>query len=230
MRIVAALVATLSLPVVAHAVPVTWEARGVVEFSSLDPLFFETFMPELAGTTVGDDFRLRISFDTDAAPNDPVLLPGGGRTRSFDATTLVMALEVAGRGTHVFTIDPSVPPGTHSLIGIVDDQVVGDVVRDGVQFQHNYLTPDGVLQFQFLAAFFSANTSVIDGLFLPLKPHPLLDVGIERLFSINANPPEIGNLSGIVTSLVHLPEPGSSALFALGFAALGAMRRRAVAT
>ena len=217
----------MSVAVSAHAVPVTWEARGVVESSTLDQLFFETFMPELAGTTAGDDFRLRISFDTDAAPNDPVILPGGGRTRSFDATSLTLTLVVPGRGTHVFSIDTSVPPGTHSLIGIVDDQVLGDLIRDGVQFQHTYLTPDGILQFQFIAAFFSANMSVIDGLFLPLKPHPGLDGGIERLFSINANPPEIGNLSGIVTSLVHLPEPDSTVLFALGLAALGTVRRRA---
>jgi hypothetical protein len=227
LRILAALVATLSLPVVAHAVPVTWEARGVIDVSSLDQLFFETFMPELAGTKVNDPFRLRITFDTDAVPNDPVILPGGGKTRSFEATKLVMTLEVPGRGTHVFEMDDTVPPGTHSLIGIIDDQVVGDLVRDGVQFQHNYLTPDGdgVLQFEFLAAFFSANTTVIDGLFLPFKPHRLLDAGIEHLFSINANPPEIGNLSGIVWSLVHLPEPGTLTLLMLGLLALGATRR-----
>src|SRR5687768_16664657 len=146
LRHLAALAATMSVAVSAHAVPVTWEARGMIEFSTLDALFFETFMPEFAGTTAGDAFRLRIRFDTDAVPSDPVILPDGGRTRSFDATSLVMTLVVPGRGTHVFTIDRSVPPGTHSLIGIVDDQVLDDLVRDGVQFQHSYLTPDGVLQ------------------------------------------------------------------------------------
>jgi len=216
----------MSVAVSAHAVPVTWEARGMIEFSTLDALFFETFMPEFAGTTAGDAFRLRIRFDTDAVPSDPVILPDGGRTRSFDATSLVMTLVVPGRGTHVFTIDRSVPPGTHSLIGIVDDQVLDDLVRDGVQFQHSYLTPDGVLQFQFLAAFFSADTNVIDGLFLPLTPDPRLGIGIERLLSIHANPPELGDLSGVITSLVRVPQPGSLALFALGLCVLWAIRRQ----
>lgn len=217
----------MSVAVSAHAVPVTWEARGVVESSTLDQLFFETFMPELAGTTAGDTFRLRIRFDTDAARNDPVILPGGGRIRSFDATSLVIALEVPGRGTHVFTIDTSVPPGTHSLIGIVDNQDVGDLVRDGIQFQHNYLTPEGVLQFQIFAAFFTADTSVIDDLCLPMTPDPRLGIGVERLLSIHANPPELGDLIGVITSLVRVPEPGSLALFALGLCVLWAVRRRA---
>ena len=227
MRTLAALAVTMSVAASAHAVPVTWEARGVIESSTLDALFFETFMPELAGTTAGDIFRLRISFDTDAMRNDPVILPGGGRTRSFDATSLVMALVVPGRGTHVFTIDRSVPTGTHSLIGIVDDQVVGDLVRDGVQFQHNYLTPEGLLLFQVFAAFFTADTSVIDDLCLPMTPDPQLGTGIERLLSIHANPPELGDLSGLITSLVRVPEPGSLALFAAGLCVLWAVRRQA---
>jgi len=223
LRAITALVATLSLPIVAHAVPVTWEARGEVDSSTLDALFFETFMPELAGITVGDDFRLRISFDTDAVP----IAPGGGGTRSFDATSLIMTLHVPGLGTHVFTIDTSVPPGPHSLIGIRDDQVVGDMVRDGVQFQHNYLTPDGILQLQFLVAFFTADTSVINGLFLPMTPDPRLVTGIEQLLSIHAHPPELGNLTGVITSLVRVPEPGSLALFALGLCVPWAVRRQA---
>ena len=228
MRAITALVATLSLPIVAHAVPVTWEARGIVDSSSLDALFFETFMPELAGTKVGDHFRLRISFDTDAVP----ISPEDGGTRSFDATSLIMTLEVfsrgVSRGTHVFTIDASVPPGPHSLIGIRDDQVVGDMVRDGVQFQHNYLTPDGILQLQFLVAFFTADTSVVNGLFLPMTPDPRLVTGIEQLLSIHAHPPELGNLTGVITSLVRVPEPGSLALFALGLCVPWAVRRQAV--
>ena len=140
-----------------------------------------------------------------------------------------MTLEVPGLGTHVFTIDTSVPPGdagTRSL-GIRDDQVFGDLVRDGVQFQHNYLTPDGILQFQVLAAFFTADTSVINGLFLPMTPDPRLVTGIEQLLSIHAHPPELGSLSGVITSLVRVPEPGSLALFALGLCVLWAVRRRA---
>jgi len=223
LRAITALVATLSLPIVAHAVPVTWEARGVVDSSTLDPLFFETFMPELAGTKVGDDFRLRISFDTDAVP----IAPGGGGTRSFDATSLIMTLHVPGLGTHVFTIDTSVPPGPHSLIGIRDDQVVGDMVRDGVQFQHNYLTPAGVELFHVLAAFSSLDTSVINGLFLPMTPDPRLVTGIEQLLSIHAHPSELGNLTGVITSLVRVPEPGSLALFALGLCVPWAVRRQA---
>ena len=158
MRTITALVATLSLPIVAHAVPVTWEARGVVDSSTLDVLFFETFMPELVGTAAGDPLVLRIRFDTDAerfARND---LPGGGRTASFDATSLHMALEVPGRGTHVFTIDTSAPQGPHSLIGIVDgDFVDGDLFRDGVQFQHNYLTP----RYRPASIFFGERTVIV---------------------------------------------------------------------
>ena len=199
----------------------------MIDSSSLDELFFQTFMPELVGTTADDPFRLRISFNTDAVPNAPVILPGGGSTQSFDARSLVMTLEVLGRGTHVFTIDTTVPPGTHSLIGLVDDQVLGDVIRDGILFQHNYLTPEGVLQYQLLVAFFTANTSVIDGLVLPHAPDSRLGDGLEWLLSIGAHPPELGHLSGTITSLIGvplLPEPGTLTLLMLGLLALGAAR------
>jgi hypothetical protein len=104
-----------------------------------------------------------------------------------------------------------------------DDQVLGDLVGDGIQFQHKYLTPDGVSLFTILAAFFTADTSVIDGLrLLPMTPDPRLGTGIERVLSIKAEPAELGELSGRFTSLMRVPEPGSLALFALGLCILAA--------
>src|SRR5262245_34430591 len=148
-----ALVWLLAGPLTAHAVPVTWEAQGVVEFSDLDAEFFATFMPELAGTQAGDPLRLRISFDTEAWLVRHRTFENGGESFSFDGSSLVLALEVPGRGTHVFTIDDSIPPGTvSSFVAVIDDwvRVLAEPAIDGVLFSHAYLTPEGDIDFTVL--------------------------------------------------------------------------------
>ena len=137
-----------------------------------------------------------------------------------------MTLEVPGRGTHVFTIDTSVPPDdavafARSASATIRSSATWSV--DGVQFQHNYLTPDGVLQFHVLAAFFTADTSVINGLFLPMTPDPRLGTGIERAALDPCAPAELGNLClAFLHRSCACPEPGSLALFAWDFACFGA--------
>jgi hypothetical protein len=50
-HVIVAFAAFIAGPITADAVPVTWEARGSVEFSDLGSGFFASFMAELAGTS-----------------------------------------------------------------------------------------------------------------------------------------------------------------------------------
>jgi hypothetical protein len=227
----------LAGPLAAHAVPVTWEAQGVVAFSDLDAEFFATYMPELTGTQAGDALMLRLSFDTQAALVGQMTFPAGGQSFSFDGSSLVMALEVPGRGTHVFTIDDTVPPGTvSSFVAILDDWVraAAEPAVDGLLFSHAYLTPGGDIDLTVLAHFFSTDTTMIDGPWLPAAPDPRLPVGVERELSIVDPVGVSGSLLAIFSSLVRLPtplpEPGSLGLLSLGLMTLGALKRRRTAT
>lgn len=230
----------LASPLTAHAVPVTWEAQGVVEFSDLGAGFFATFMPRLTGTQTGDPLILRITFDPGAPLIRQTTFPNGGRSFSYDGSSLALVLEVPGRGTHVFSIDGTVPPGTvPSFVAVIDDLVTGipeQLVIDGLQFSHAYLTPEGLLEFTVLAGFFSTDTTMIDGASLPLAPDPRLATGVERQISI-VDPGSDGvsrGLFGIFSRLVRIPadllEPGTLGLLSLGLLALGALQRRRTAT
>ena len=230
MNVVRAFVAVAGLvagPSIALAALVTWEAQGRVESSDLGSDIFAGFMPELVGTESGDTLVLQITFDTDA----PLIGAPGGPTYSFDASSLVLSLQVPGRGTHVFTIDdtlpPTTPPTIPSLIGITDDLVTPEAIFDSLQFRHNYLTEAGAEQFFVLVVFSTTDLSVLSGGNLPLSPDPRLVAGFEHEISIVA--PGNGELLGIFTSLVGLPttipEPGSLSLLCLGLAGLWAVRR-----
>jgi hypothetical protein len=232
-RASAALVWVLAGPLTARAVPVTWEAQGVVEYSDLDAEFFATFMPGLTGTQAGDELRLRISFDTEAAFIRHTTFPAGGQSFSYDGSSLVMALEVLGRGTHVFTIDDTVPPGAvSSFVAVIDDWVrgIGEPAVDGLLFSHAYLTPEGDIDFTVLAHFFGTDTTLIDGPGLPTAPDPRLPAGVEREISIVDPVGVSGSLLGIFSSLVRLPEPGTLGSLSVGLLALGALQRRRTAT
>jgi hypothetical protein len=234
-----ALVWLLAGPLSAHAVPVTWEAQGVVDYSDLDAGFFATYMPELTGiqachpVIACDPLILRITFDPDAPLIHQTTFPNGGQSFSFDGSSLVLELEVPGRGTHVFTIDDSIPPGTvSSFVAVIDDwvRVAGEPAVDGLLFSHAYLTLEGDIEFTVLAHFFSTDTTLIDGPDLPSTPDPRLPAGLEREISIVDPVGVSGSLLGIFSSLVRLPtplpEPGTLGMLSLGLLALGAVRRR----
>jgi hypothetical protein len=237
-RASAALAWLLAGPLTAHAVPVTWEAQGFVEYSDLDAEFFATYMPGLAGTQAHHPLILRITFDPGAPLIRQTTFPNGGRSFSFDGSSLVLALEVPGRGMHMFSIDGTIPPGTvPSFVAVVDDLVTGVPeypVIDGLEFSHAYLTPEGAIDFTILASFFTTDTTMIDGASLPLAPDPRLADGVE--WQISIVDPSGGDLFGIFSSLVRIPtdllEPGTLALASLGMLALGALQlqRRRTAT
>jgi len=229
-----AFVALVALPVGVGAVPVTWEARGVVEFSDLGAEFFATHMPQLAGTRAGEQLVLRITFDTDATFIRETSFDNGGRGFTFDGSLLRLALTVPGRGTQVFSIDDSVPPDTaSSIISLIDDRVTPELpVVDGVQFRHDYYDAEDALDFTVLASFASTDTSIVGGATLPLAPHPTLVWAVEHEISILDHRTS-RSLIGVFTSLVRLPTavptPDTAALLVLGLVAFGTTRRRRTA-
>lgn len=228
-RALLTLVGLITGPTAALAVPVTWEARGVVESSSLSPVFLATFMPEIAGTQSNDELLLRISFDTDAQSIREESLPDGGTVFLFDASSLVLELAVSGRGTHVFTIDDTIPPDkVLSFVALFDDRASPDFpTTDSLQFLHQYYTITGLPEFTISAVFSSADTSVISGASLPLVPDPRFSAGVERQIAI-ADPDGdilIGAFSALVKLPATVPEPGSYGLLALGLALLYVTRR-----
>jgi len=220
-------------PATAGAVPVTWEARGLVEFSDLGPAFFATYMPELTGTQSGDSLILRITFDTDADLIGQAGSPDVGIRFSFDPSSLLLALEVTGRGTHVFAIDDTVPPDTiPSALGLFDDLVTAELpIIDGMQFRHTYFPAAGPQEFTVAAVFSSTDTSIVNGPTLPIAPDPRFSVGVEREISIGGpgSGGLSGNLFGRFSSLIRLPvivaEPGSLALLGLGLVGLFVAQR-----
>jgi hypothetical protein len=188
-------------------------------------------MPGLTGTEAGDELMLRITFDTGAPPIGQREFPDGGRSFSFDGSSLVLVLKVPG-GKHVFRIDDDAPSGIHSSIAVFDDVVLApEPARDGLEFKHAYLTPEGEIDFTVFASFFTTDTTLLDGAHLPLAPDPRLADGVTREISITDARSASGGLLGIFFSLVRvdLPEAGTLSLLSLGLCALGVLERRRTA-
>jgi PEP-CTERM motif len=238
-RVMVAIAGLVASPAIAFAVPVTWEAQGSVDSSNLSSAFFASFMPELAGTQAGESLVLRISFDTAAEEISRETGANGGTIFSFDPSSLQLALEVPGRGVHVFAIDDTIPPDhcsspgspCTSLVLINDDLVTGAPalpIIDSLLFLHEYLTTGGDSEFLVRTVFSSSDTSIISGGILPRSPDPRFSTAEDREITILDS--RSGNLLvGTFSSLVRLPstipEPGSLALLCLGLAGFRALRR-----
>lgn len=210
-RFLCAGVLALVLPIAAPAAPVTWAFSGV----------FDEATPTLP---VGNAFDGTISFDTDAALIASQAF-GPGFRYQYDASSLVLTLNVAGGPSFTIVPDPAIGGVFYVRDDSSDLQFAEAPLVDGYSFNVFTNGPSYQLILR------GTDLTVVNGPGLPADPDPRLP-GLEFstfiLYPTGVTDEYVrGRLTSLTRAGVAVSEPGTLALLALGlFAIAGTARAR----
>ena len=210
----AAMAATL--PLMAGAMPVTWQFSG-----HINGVFGNVGVPIAAG----DAFTIDVGFDTDAA----LLGQLGGRYR-YDPSALNFSIMIGGLGPFTSGFNPA----AGGSLFVRNDAVPpdpGPALVDGLTFALNDFNGAGGLS-SLSVIMRSGDLGILSDGSLPSAPDPRLVAGYVRSFqfcSSSANDPnscDLAEVDGTLEAVRALPEPTGLALFAVSFATMVMARRR----
>lgn len=219
-----------ALPVTGSAVPVTWELQGHIDYVNLAGTLLDR-MPDWADVATGEEFRVLLGFDTDAA-----LL----RTRSggqyapgvryeYDPSSLSFLIQIGARTP--IELGYSVLAGLGRQLIYARDNA-GDLADDGEGAQVDGYTigvasDDNLLTAGVLMR--GAILDIVNGPVLPATPDPRLANLAMSVLNVAAWDDSGGFLSGVMTSVraapTPVPEPSTLMLGVIGLVALALDRR-----
>lgn len=209
-------VGLLAGPMVATAVPVSWEFRGSISQET------GAAFADFSNLNVGDQFLILLSFDPSAAllqtDSGGVFSPGS-RYR-YDPSSLSASVTIGNTGPVAYAYDPNVAGSLLYLRDNSGDQVPnGEQVSDGLSFR--IALPDRIFDIIMRGPVLD----IFNGPGLPSTPDPRL-AGLSLAVFQMSSLVDDGYVRGDLSSVQSVPEPGTLTLLGLGLAGLGLTRRR----